>query len=403
MLALLVYSIGPFTLFDPFNSELPTYPLIAAALAAWCVLAGDLRVTPVFVAFASLAAQPHVAAASLVLPLVVVVAGSLVLQHRRRPGLLRRNRTWLLASLGIGIACWLPPIAQELVGPSNVAALWRTQGADGPRLGPLFVVERLVNAVAPIPLFVRTTGTYGFLGERSALGVLGAALVIGLAGSLSLYQRLAKRKPSASLLYLVAGTVALAALASWSGSPPISAYRSDSFRWPWITSFLFWLSLAWAAWLFLPDRVRSAGRRVAPGIGLAVALLAATWVVAATHPAEIRDARFQAPTSSLAHQLTGSLPSGRYHVTFEGGESVITVGPGLVLALEDAGWAVTVEDDGFGRAYGDRRTGRRPGDQGNLVVSNGTPDLGPDDRIVAETSFEKADGTDLTITVVQRP
>lgn len=402
MLALLVHSLGGLALFDPFNSELPTYPLIATALAAWCVIARDVRVAPVFVVAGSIAAQPHVTAATIVAVLVAVTIVSLAVRYRRHPASFRADRRWLLIAVGAGFLCWLPPIIQELTGPSNVLALWRTQSAQGPVLGLPFVLERMVTAVAPIPLFARSSDVGSFLASRGTLAVLGAALVIGGAGSLALQQRLAHGRRGASTLYLVAVAVALAVLLSWPGAPVYSAFRADSFRWPWIVGFLFWLSLAWGAWFFLPADARRRARHVAPGASLAIAALAMTGMVATTDPADIRDAGFQAPTAELAEQLRDALLAGRYHLRLEGTDSVVTIGPGVVLELEADGWSFTVDDSLFGRPLGDSRIGRASTDEGELIATDQPPQLASGDRVVASATYDK-DGTDRTVTVVHRP
>ncbi|MGN6696293.1 MAG: hypothetical protein ACTHN0_19100, partial [Aquihabitans sp.] len=201
LLALLIWSICPGCLFDSYNSEVPTFPIIAAALAAWAILLRDLRIVPLFAVAASYGAQPHVAGATLVAPMVVIVAIGLIAQWRKHPERVRAERRWLLVGAGLLVLCWIPPILQELAGPSNVSALLRTRGAGGPAVGLAFVGELVATAVAPIPIFARTTGAYGFLVPRGAIGVILAALVIGGGGSLALDQRIRAGRRSPSLLF----------------------------------------------------------------------------------------------------------------------------------------------------------------------------------------------------------
>lgn len=51
---------------------------------------------------------------------------------------------------------------------------------------------------------------------------------------------------------------------------------------------------------------------------------------------------------------------------------------------------------------GDGRIDRRPGDEGELLVTSETPQLQPGDEVVASTTYDQ-DGTDRTVTVVHRP
>jgi hypothetical protein len=402
MLALLVYSLGPALTFEPFNSELPTFSMIAAALAAWSVLAGDLRVLPAFAALATVAAQPHVAAASVIAPMVLVVIISLVVQWRQHPGRVRRQRAWLLAGAGVAFVGWLPPIVKELTGPSNVAALLRTQGAGEHRLGLPFMVERLATAVAPIPIWARPASSYGFMAEVSAVGVLLAALVIGGSGSLALDRRLRLGNRASSLLYLTVVASTVGALAAWAGSPPVSAYRIDSFRWPWVLSFLFWLVLAWAAWSYLPADTRRRARTGTPAVAAVAALAVGIWAFAAVDPGNLRDHKFVAPVNSLVADALPHLPPGRYHLQVEGDAATVTLGPAIALQLEDAGRPVTVDSSVFGRPYGPSRQGHRPDERGTIVVIAGADGPRPDDTVIARATVPQ-DDDDLEVTMVLRP
>ncbi len=400
MLALLVVALGPGVLIDAFNPEISTFPAIAALLAAWAVLAGDLAVVPAFVVATSFAAQPHVAGATLIAPVVLMVAIALVVRARRHPRRFRAARASLLAGGALAFVCWLPPLVQELRGPSNVAALVRTQRAGGPSLGLAYIGERIVTAIAPIPIWAHPTGSYGFVADRGPIGVLLAALVLGGAGSLALHLRSGRNLRAPTLLYGVAVATAVASAAIWQGTPPISAFRIDSFRWLWVTSLVVWLALIWSSWLHLPSRVRSQAGHVAPAIAAAASAVLLLWAVPTTHLSDLRDHRFMAATDRLATTTIEQLPAGRYRMRFDGAESLVTVGPGLALRLEDAGRQITVDDGPFGRAYGTSRTEGTAPTEGTVLVANGSPELGAGDRLLATDTVHDASGDPVTISVV---
>lgn len=400
LMALLIWSIGPGCLFDAYNSELPTFPIIAAALAAWAVLLRDLRVLPLFAVAASYGAQPHVAGATLVAPMVVIVIIGLVSQWRRDPERVRAQRTWILLAAGLFLLCWIPPILQELAGPSNLSALVRTRGSGGPAIGLAFVGELVATAVAPIPIFARTSGAYGFLVPRGPLAVVLAALVIGGGGSLTLDQRLRARRRNPSLLFALTATATVVAALAWASSPPVVAYRVDSFRWLWVTSLLLWLTLIWSAWPWVPAECRRKLSSVAPALLAVVAVLLGGWAIATTSTSQLRDDRYIDAVDTLASETLATLPAGSYHLAFDGPQSLVTIGPGLALRLEDAGHPVTVDGGPFGRAYGSRRTDPDRKVEGTLTVVDGEPELQDGDEVLATTTVIGGDKKPVTISVV---
>lgn len=397
-LALLVHSLGSASLWDPYNSELPTYPLIAAALAAWCVLAGDLVAVPILVVAASVAAQAHVAGATSVAPMVLVALIGLVRELRRDPTAMRRHRTALASALALAVVCWLPPIAQELVGPSNLAPLVRTATAAGPALGLAFTLERVVTALAPVPLFARRSGAYGFLETRGALGVVAAALVAGGAASLALAARWARRRREPVLLVAVVGASLVVTTLVWAGSPPVTAFRVDSIRWLWVLGLLTWLALAWSAWWFVPASARRRLQTAAvPALGVVVAL-AALVALAGSGLGEVRDHELLEPVARLGDQTVEQLEPGRYRVRASGSDAVVTVAPAIALRLEEAGFDVAVDPGPFSIGYGVDRQRPTPAPVASIAVTSDEPAAG---EVLATETFPGPSGDDVTIWVVR--
>jgi hypothetical protein len=395
--ALLVHALGPASLFDAYNSELPTYPLLACALAAWCLLAGDVLALPVLVVASAVAAQAHVAGATSAAPLVAVAVVGLVWTLRRHPDRWREHQRVLLGAGVAAVVCWLAPLAQELIGPSNVSALVRTATADGPALGMAFTLERLATALAPIPLWARRSGAYGFLEDQGLIGLLLAALVAGGAATLALAARWGRGRREPSLLALAVGASLLVTILVWSGSPPVTAFRVDGIRWLWVLGLLTWLTLAWSAWAFVPAAVRRKAQHGATVALVAVVAATSIWAVAATDLDEVRDGRFMAPVADLGEQTVSQLEPGRYQMRASGAEATVTVLPAIVLRLEDAGFSTAFEPGPFTVGYGRDRTADVAATIGTIVVAS---DERPPGRLLAEATVERTGADPLQVWVV---
>ena len=400
-LAALVHALHASALYDPFNSELSLFPMLLALLAAWSVVAGDLRVAPVLAGAATVAAQVHVAGAAFVAPLVAVAVGSVVLVARRHPRAVRRELPWLGGAAAVLLVGWLPPIVQELSsGPSNVAALWTTATAPRPRIGWAFGLERLFAAVAPIPIFVRSTGRFGFTEDVAAVLVLVAAVLLGGLVTLGLLVRDAGRRRDA---FQFGGLVLFAAATSvWfgAGQPPLAAFRADGTRWLWVISLAVWVGVAWCGWLLLGRARQDRARPLVLPVAAALAGLLLVVALAGDRLADQRDGKVMGTTDEVASSVIRNLPTGTYRLRFEGNQALITVGPGVAYRLEAAGYHVRVDDNAFGRAYGDQRVDR-PAANGTLRIASGPLTKAEDgERLVAEVT-EGSGATATTIRVFQ--
>jgi hypothetical protein len=403
-LAALVHALGASSLHDAFNSELATYPMVLALLAAWSVAVGDLRVAPILAAAVTVAAQVHVAGAAFCAPLVAVAAWALVDAWRRHRATVGRERAALVGALAVLAVGWLPVVAQELSGgPSNVAALWSTATAPRPRIGLSFMAERLAAAVAPLPAFVRTTGRFGFVDDTSGLGVVMAFAVLGAIAAAAVWLAAAarpRRSEAARLVWLLLGATAVS-LVSGAGQPPLAAFRADGTRWLWVVSLGAWVALAWAGHLLAPEP--GARRRLVATVGgAAVAGAVLLGTVATARLADERDGRVMVGTDRLADATVAALPQGTYHLAFEGNQALVTVGPGLAYRLEAAGYQVRVDDNAFGRAYGAHRLART-GIDGDLRVVSGTGAAARDgERLVARAVADPTDARSPVVSVFLR-
>lgn len=399
-LALLVWSLGAGSLFDPFNSELATYPMLLAVVATWSVVVGDLRVIPALAFGATVAAQVHVAGAAFVAPLVALGIGAVVLAAVRHPKAVARDRAYLGAAAGIAVVLWLPVLADELgSGPSNVAALWTAATAPRPRIGLSWTLERVATAVAPIPVFVRRTDRFAFLDDVTAVQVYLAAFALAGTASLAfLTKRRDARNHPGRLSWILLLATAVAVVSS-AGQPPLSAFRADGTRWLWVVSLGAWVSLAWSGWNLLPARHRERG---AATVGLAGSALAAVVLVAALLANDLgdqRDGGVMSVTNRTADAVLADLEPGRYHVNFEGNAALITIGPGVVYRLAADGSEVDVDDNSLTRGYGATHTGTGPFDGRLRITSNADATAGEGEDLVTTQAVDPDDPDAGTIKV----
>lgn len=402
MLSLLVWALGSFRLVDPMNSEFPTFPLLACMFTMWCILVGDLKVAPAFAFFSALAMQPHVSGFATLTPLLLIALVRVVQLIVTRPELRRETLPWLACGVLVLITCWIPPLLQELSGPSNFTALVETSiKASGPTLGALFLVERILASVTPMPLWAHRGRDLEFMKEQGAGQLILGALIAGGTGSVALARRFFSRRPAPSQLYLISVALLLSAVTAWAGAPVTSGFRSDGFRWLWVTSWMIWFVLLWSAGSFVLERLKLvvkekyvAGFVVACSIGICVL------GVVNSNLALSRDNTYQEPTRYLSRELIAALPAGNYYFTFGGGSDAgLTVGPGILAAAEDAGWKATVPDNQFGRAFGASRTGRHEADSGRISVLQGNPELATGERIIASTKLFPTSAKPVQMTV----
>lgn len=382
--AALIAALGPASLYDAFNSELGTYPMLLALLATWSIAVGDLRLAPVLAAAVTVLAQVHVAGAAFALPLVLVAAGMVAWVARRHPATIRRDAPHLLGAGAILAVGWLPPLLQELsAGPSNVAALWTAATEPRPRIGLAFLLERLATAVGPIPIFVRDTGRFGFLADASAAGVVAAALVIGGLASLGLAaRRPGRRSDPARLVALVLVAIGTSVLAG-AGQPPLAAFRADGTRWLWVASLAVWLAAAWVGWHLVPEAARDRARQPLALGALAVAAVALVASVATTDLADQRDGALMAGTEAAADATVAALAPGTYQVRYEGDRALVTVGPGIAYRMEAAGRRIAIDDSVLTRGYGPERTREQPTDGVVRITSDATATAGEGEELIA--------------------
>ena len=181
------WSTGTAVLTDPISSNVGGYPLLAAAVLAWALLLGDLRLLPLAVGVVSFVAQQHLA---MVIPagaVVVVAVVGVVLELRRRwsvpeerAGALR----WIGGAVLVAGVLWLPVAIDQVTGdPGNLTAVARFSGDEGrASLGTTDAIDAVLRVAGPPPLQLSRDLTghdlTRDLGAAEAVG--GVAVLVGL-------------------------------------------------------------------------------------------------------------------------------------------------------------------------------------------------------------------------------
>ena len=91
-------------------------------------------------------------------------------------------------------------------------------------------------------------------------------------------------------------------------------------------------------------------------MALAAAAIVAVVTLATFDLADIRDGQVMPQVGEIAAATVDAVPPGAYHLLFEGDQALLGFGPAIAYRLEESGSTVTVDDNTFGRAFGDHRT-----------------------------------------------
>ncbi|MEZ5183082.1 MAG: hypothetical protein R2702_14615 [Acidimicrobiales bacterium] len=368
----MAHSLGGNLLHDPVSSNVGSFVALALLYASWSVIAGDLRVAPLFVALASFSLQDHLTYLGTGTPVVVVALAAGVWWARRIAG--RGGSGWLRRSIAssvvVGLVLWLPVLLDELVGSANVNAIFRTfTGKRTPGEGAAFAAGRVAEALAPVPIFARRVAPLGYL-HTPALHewLLGIAVLAWIVVAGVLFARRADVARAAmalvSVLALVAGGYSAVKL------PVGAGIQGSNLRWMWTASAFGWTTAAWTVWPLLPAFWRRVVRGPA-AVVLGLALLASVVsVVGSVELATDRDGAAMEGTDALIREVEAKLPKGTYRVTYEGGSAVVSVGPALVHDLEQRGDAVFMDVGPFTRAYADHREFDGQRVDGTIVISS---------------------------------
>lgn len=262
-LAVLVHSMGPSMLRDPWNPYVTLLPLVLFVFLAWSGAEGDLWSWPALLLTGSFLVQSHVGYAVTV---VAVGAAAFALAWQRRGSVPlvasdQRKRQRFIGSLVIiGMVCWVPVLIDQFTGSGNLGAIgsYFISSSDSPAGFGTAVGQAARHLAAPNAPWLgalEPAGLDGALPGSSDLNLVLPVIAFGLA-ALSSWRL---RCGSAFRLQVLVGVLALAGVIATSRiTGPLFGYLV---RWWWIVACLWWLSIAWSL-------MSAAARALPPSDGL---------------------------------------------------------------------------------------------------------------------------------------
>jgi hypothetical protein len=360
---LMLASLPSETYSDVWNSSVALLPLTLLIFLAWSLACGEYRLAPLTVLVGSFVAQAHltyVAPALLVggFAIAGLVASRLGGWGPNEP---RALRSWALAALLVGIACWSGALIDEAIhSPGNLVLLERAATSDQPTAGFDAGWRAAVHAVGVPPWWLQEprkplarisdlVDVPSLLANAAALLVVGALAVVAVLGWRS-------RRPDVSAGAALGLVLCLAVAVDAASTPTIAMATIDyTLRWGSIAGMATWLLLAWSVVaLFWPAR-RSLDRQPtvrAALAGLALAGVVGGFVAARAHPRH----EYYWAMRIVADRIEGDpnlqRPT-RVDVSSSGDFVAVGLQAGIVYALRRQGLAVTAPTlaPGLGRAY----------------------------------------------------
>lgn len=287
--ALLVWSLGSDTLYDPWTMMATLLPFALFLVAAWGLASGDLVAAPIMIVAGSFALQTHLTYALLTpgIALVAVawLAGVVLLRRRRgtppTPAAKARALRWGALTVVLGLLTWAQPLYENFVAPEgpegNLRALVGSLDVEQQKPSVEQAIGAFGGTVAVPPMWLPpsyASPSYGTFDPGPPLWLSIGALVL-LAAALGFFGVRALRRGSSAV---AAGTVVALAclpLGIWTmlrmPMPFIGVPMSYS-RFMWPLGMVVWLALAVA----VLDEVRARlprltlSRLAIPGLALAL-------------------------------------------------------------------------------------------------------------------------------------
>jgi hypothetical protein len=391
-----IWSAGTAVLTDTLSSNMTMYAMLCTAVLAWALVDRDLRLLPLAAFVASYAAQQHLAAGLIVLPLVAVGVGAVVVElvacaRRGDRSRLRTGLRFALAAAGVAALCWAPVVIDEITNrPGNITEIVRFARDDNrPTLGLKSGITQVVRAVAP-PTVLSKTDVTGFVASERVgpyRRAAGALVVVGLFGvALVGYRR--KR----ALARLAGVTLVLLAVGVVNGSNvPLSgeAARVNLYRWTWAAAFMTWTALGWALALILRPALRLRALQPVALLAVAAVITTSTVVVRGRD-----DTNREEPAFALERRVDAIVLDriDRNHpvAVVMRGSDAYSVGFNIIFRLVEAGVAVELSTT-EAEAYGDYRRFRPDAGASALFVESGTKELQPPSgAVIAYEVFDPA-------------
>jgi hypothetical protein len=240
-LGLLVHSLGPSTLRDPWNPWVTILPLATLIIASWAALTGDRFGLYAVVVAGAFVAQSHIA----FVPVTVILTLGAVVCFWRQAAPARLKAS--LSAAVLGLVCWAPPLLDLAIGDRNLLAIVRQFSAsEAPAAGLGRALETTgIELGVQLPW---AKGTEAFVLAPEVRVVPAVVALLPAVCVFLLTSHAVWRARAFKALHLQA-VVGVATVVSTFAVSRISGDVHDYLvRWWWAVATLFFASAAWSFW-----------------------------------------------------------------------------------------------------------------------------------------------------------
>jgi len=341
--ALVMRTMGPEFLFDPWNNYVVTLPYGLLLFATWATICGERWALVLATIVASFLAQTHVGFVLLVLPLVALGAAWMVLPILRcgaDPNERRSTLRWLALAVAVAVTLWLPPLYDLLTNPSsNVRKVWRYFTTSEEGTHSVTSGWRIVTGQFTWPpewLTAKRTDLVGY-GEspfKTDSAIPWLLILVVLAAAYLWYHRRDDRAGARYMVIVLVAAIALGIVGITRTLGPALDYR---LRYLWMLGLLAFVLTAWAGWQLVARLWPRAERRVLVPIA-AVAIVVVTVVNLFT--AATVSSLWRADSEVMAHitpPVLDAIGPGDGQVILTDDDDAAWYTRGLVVQLEQEG------------------------------------------------------------------
>lgn len=379
--AVLVHTLGPARLVDPWNPHVTHLPLLCFLLTIALAAQGGSRwPLPVAVLSGSFVVQCHLGTLA---PVAAGALGAAVWWWRAQERPVAWPVPWRTTLLALGL--WSGALLDQVAGRGNAADIARFvirgDGARAPIRRGLEVAARELG----VPPAVVGGREEGFLGEVVSASPWRLVVTVAVLLGAWAVARRADRPVPGRLVALAAWLVAAATVAVVLTTDGLLGYV---LRWTWPVATFAAAAAAWASWEgAFAHRAPAERAAVVIAGGLAVAALSVATTIDATGDELRPTTGASRAVAALSTAARDDLPEGRYHLAWDDPVFYGGVAQSVGIDLVRHGWDIRFpESEGY---VGDERTRPAP-DAPTLVVVGGdrraTYEPAPGARRVA--SFE---------------
>lgn len=384
--AVLVAAYGISALSEPWNPYLPLTWWLAFLLACACLVRGDPAGLPVAVIAGSFAAQTHVPYLLTTLVLGVTAVSIWAWRHRL-PASRPRVGKWVVASLLLGVALWIPPTVDQLrEEPGNYQTLidhFATPPEDESVVGLGEATGEVLQRLDVWHLVVDGATEPGILvpgsRDRPPSAVRGAIALAAWVAAAA--WAIARRDRRSTALHLVVGIGLVVAVASVSRIFGFVWYYL--MLWIWGLAAVMALAIAVTVWRATMSRLSAERRRDlarwAPRVALVIVVALSARVALTAPDADPSDTYLSEILRPLVDSTSDALTDGvgpatgadgTYLVDWDDPVHIGSQGYGLLSELERRGFDVRAEPYRRVPATSHRATGAAGADA-RVVLATG--------------------------------